>query len=205
MSNLILTCRHSPLCYRHSEHEDLQRSTLTSLTYHFSVARVKKIIAQDDDINNCSNNAAFVITVATEMFLQHLVEQSHNVVKSERKPRRNIQYRDVGKFRQSRTPLSLADRHVANAVARVENLEFLTDVVPKTQTYKQAKQKQAKEPAAKANGATNGQKTLDQHMGEGAEEQATNGAAHDPESMDVDEQGPSGATVPISKLENEAS
>lgn len=60
------------------------------------VARVKKIISQDDDINNCSNNAAFVITVATEMFLQHLVEQSHNVVKSERKPRRNIQYRDVG-------------------------------------------------------------------------------------------------------------
>ncbi|KAL1587368.1 hypothetical protein WHR41_03974 [Cladosporium halotolerans] len=157
-------------------------------TVSLPLARVKKIIAQDDDINNCSNNAAFVITVATEMFLQHLVEQSHNVVKSERKPRRNIQYRDV-----------------ANAVARVENLEFLTDVVPKTQTYKQAKQKQAKEPAAKANGATNGQKTLDQHMGEGAEEQATNGAAHDPESMDVDEQRPSGATVPISKLENEAS
>jgi len=64
----------------------------------FPVARVKKIISQDDDINSCSNNAAFVITVATEMFLQHLVEQSHNVVKSERKPRRNIQYRDVGVY-----------------------------------------------------------------------------------------------------------
>lgn len=64
----------------------------------FTVARVKKIISQDDDINSCSNNAAFVITVATEMFLQHLVEQSHNVVKSERKPRRNIQYRDVGQY-----------------------------------------------------------------------------------------------------------
>jgi len=60
------------------------------------VARVKKIIQQDDDVNQCSNNAAFVITVATEMFLQHLVEQSYNIVKSERKPRRNIQYRDVG-------------------------------------------------------------------------------------------------------------
>jgi hypothetical protein len=69
----------------------------------FSVARVKKIISQDDDINSCSNNAAFVITVATEMFLQHLVEQSHNVVKSERKPRRNIQYRDVGEYMPPRT------------------------------------------------------------------------------------------------------
>jgi hypothetical protein len=71
------------------------------------VARVKKIISQDDDINSCSNNAAFVITVATEMFLQHLVEQSHNVVKSERKPRRNIQYRDVGECLSSRPLLDV--------------------------------------------------------------------------------------------------
>ncbi|KAF2488127.1 histone-fold-containing protein, partial [Neohortaea acidophila] len=90
------------------------------------LARVKKIIASDPDVSNCSNNAAFMITVAAEMFIQHLVEQSYNVVKSERKPRRNIQYRDV-----------------ANAVARAENLEFLTDVVPKTMTWKQYKQKQA--------------------------------------------------------------
>ena len=60
----------------------------------------------------CSNNAAFVITLATvsqiskpfllsnnakEMFIQYLAEQGHNVVKSEKKPRRNIQYRDLGK------------------------------------------------------------------------------------------------------------
>jgi hypothetical protein len=90
---------------------------------------VKKIIAADDDISNCSNNAAFVITVAAEMFLQHLVEQSYNIVKSERKPRRNIQYRDV-----------------ANAVSRVENLEFLADVVPKTTTYRAHKQKQRQQP-----------------------------------------------------------
>ena len=49
-----------------------------------------------------------------------------------------------------------ANARTANAVARVENLEFLTDVVPKTQTYKQVKQKLAKEPAAKANGVANG-------------------------------------------------
>lgn len=61
-----------------------------------TVARVKKIIHADEDINNCSNNAAFAITIATEQFLQYLVEQTHNVVKSERKVRRNLQYRDVG-------------------------------------------------------------------------------------------------------------
>nr|OQO24137.1 hypothetical protein B0A51_07560 [Rachicladosporium sp. CCFEE 5018] len=116
-------------------------------TVSLPLARIKKIVSQDDDISQCSNNAAFVITAATEKFLQHLVEQSYNIVKSERKPRRNIQYRDV-----------------ANAVARVENLEFLSDVVPKTQTYKQYKAK--KDAAApKVAASANGQHTLDATMG----------------------------------------
>nr|POF15008.1 putative transcription factor c16c4.22 [Quercus suber] len=118
------------------------------------LARVKKIIHADSDISNCSTNAAFLITVAAEMFLQHLVEQSYNIVKSERtsKPRRNIQYRDV-----------------ANAVARVENLEFLTDVVPKTITYKQYKEKVAKKEIVES--ASQG--TLDKHM-EGVEPSGNN-------------------------------
>jgi hypothetical protein len=61
------------------------------------VARVKKIINADDEIGNCSNNAAFIITIATEMFVQHLVEKTHEVIKAEKKPRRNVQYNDVGK------------------------------------------------------------------------------------------------------------
>ena len=61
-----------------------------------SVARVKKIINADEDVGACSNNAAFVIALATEMFIQYFAEQTHTVVKTERKPRRNIQYRDVG-------------------------------------------------------------------------------------------------------------
>ena len=87
-----------------------------------------------------------------------------------------------------------AEPSLANAVARVENLEFLTDVVPKTQTFKQYKAKQAKEaPAAKetADPLPNGQKTLDNHVAaegeqEVAEPQATNGASHD--AMDLDEE-----------------
>jgi hypothetical protein len=101
-----------------------------------------------------------------------------------------------------------ANISTANAVARVENLEFLTDVVPKTQTYKQVKAKMAaRESAAKANGVANGQRTLDQHMGDAGHAQATNGASHDPESMDVDADAaePSGTTAPIGKLGNDVS
>lgn len=60
------------------------------------VARVKKIVHADDEIQNCSNNAAFVITIATEMFIQHLVEKTHEIIKAEKRPRRNVQYGDVG-------------------------------------------------------------------------------------------------------------
>ncbi|KGQ01748.1 hypothetical protein PAAG_11466 [Paracoccidioides lutzii Pb01] len=94
------------------------------------LTRIKKIIHLDEDIAQCSNNAAFVIAVATEMFIRYLAEQGYNVVKSERKPRRTIQYKDL-----------------ATAVSRIDNLEFLADVIPKTTTYKQFKEKRAKETA----------------------------------------------------------
>ncbi|KFA63075.1 hypothetical protein S40285_08432 [Stachybotrys chlorohalonatus IBT 40285] len=86
------------------------------------LSRVKKIIAQDPDVVVCSNNAAFVITLATELFIQHLADESHTQAKLERKPRRNIQYKDV-----------------ANAVSRHEYLEFLEDIVPHTVPYKKVK------------------------------------------------------------------
>lgn len=58
------------------------------------------------------------------MFIQHLATTTHNVVKAERKPRRNIQYRDV-----------------SSAIAKTDNLEFAVDVVPKTIVWKEAKRK----------------------------------------------------------------
>ncbi|KAF7626566.1 hypothetical protein AFLA_013956 [Aspergillus flavus NRRL3357] len=57
------------------------------------ISRIKKIIQLDEDIVQCSSNATFVIAMATEMFIQYLTEQGHNVVKSERKPRKLIQYK----------------------------------------------------------------------------------------------------------------
>ncbi|KAK1506696.1 histone-like transcription factor and archaeal histone [Colletotrichum tamarilloi] len=86
------------------------------------LARVKKIIGTDADIGICSNNAAFVITLATEMFIQYLAAEGHNMAKAERKPRRNVQYKDL-----------------STAVNHHDNLEFLEDVIPKTVPYKQIK------------------------------------------------------------------
>ncbi|KAF2473663.1 histone-fold-containing protein, partial [Lindgomyces ingoldianus] len=88
------------------------------------LARVQKIIAADPDRTHVSKNASFAIALATEMFIQHLATTTHNVVKAERKPRRNIQYRDV-----------------SSAVAKTDNLEFLVDVVPRTVTYKEYKKR----------------------------------------------------------------
>ncbi|TGO38921.1 hypothetical protein BHYA_0064g00170 [Botrytis hyacinthi] len=123
-----------------SHHSSVPPQEVTGTT-QLPLSRIKKIIGTDQDINMCSNNAAFVITLATacypslsdilhtkakytfqEMFIQYMAESGHNVVKSERKPRRNIQYRDL-----------------SSAVSHIDNLEFLSDIVPKTVPLKLVK------------------------------------------------------------------
>ncbi|CAG8954628.1 hypothetical protein HYFRA_00004548 [Hymenoscyphus fraxineus] len=104
---------------------------------HLPLSRIKKMIMADTDIHICAASAAFTIAIATEMFIQYMAEQGHNVVKSEKKPRRNIQYRDL-----------------ANAVSRLDNLEFLNDIVPKTIPYKEIKAKSTKETTTKAPSGT---------------------------------------------------
>ncbi|PWY79287.1 histone-like transcription factor [Aspergillus heteromorphus CBS 117.55] len=118
------------------------------------ISRIKKIIQLDDDIVQCSSNATFVIAMATELFIQYLTEQGHNVVKSERKPRKLIQYKDL-----------------ATAVSRIDNLEFLSDVIPKTTTYKQFKEKRAKEATRDA-APEKGQRTLNGSLPPTVEEKA---------------------------------
>lgn len=49
----------------------------------------------------------------------------------------------------------------ANAVTRIDNLEFLSDVVPKTMTYREFKQQKAARQARKQEMLQNGQTTLD--------------------------------------------
>ncbi|KAF3915115.1 hypothetical protein ABW20_dc0101110 [Dactylellina cionopaga] len=86
-----------------------------------TVARVRKIIKLDDDIDACTPAAAFLITLAAEEFIWYLADAAHKMTKVEKKPRKNIQYKDL-----------------ANAVARIDNLEFLSDVIPKTVPFSKA-------------------------------------------------------------------
>ena len=102
-------------------------------TTQLPLSRVKKLIALDPDLNACSNPAAFLITRATELFIQQLTQNAHAVVRSERKPRKGIQYKDL-----------------AAAVARNDNFEFLSDVVPPMIPYKEAKAKKGKKAAGGA-------------------------------------------------------
>ncbi|KAF4956640.1 hypothetical protein FSARC_11518 [Fusarium sarcochroum] len=120
------------------------------------LSRVKKIIAQDPEIALCSNNAAFVITLAAEMFVQHLAEESHTQAKLDRKPRRNIQYKDV-----------------ASAISHHDHLEFLEDVVPKTVPYKNIKAA-AKATQARLRGE-NADQPIDVAMANGTKKPLVNG------------------------------
>lgn len=77
------------------------------------------------------------------MFIQHLTTQAQNEAKTERVPRKTIQYKDV-----------------ANAVSHHDNLEFLEDIVPKTQSYKAVNEK-----AASTRAAINGDRNSDAKKG----------------------------------------
>lgn len=54
---------------------------------------------------------------------------------------------------------TLTSSFLATAVSRIDNLEFLADVIPKTTTYKQFKEKRAKE-SSKDPTMEKGQRTL---------------------------------------------
>jgi DNA polymerase epsilon subunit 4 len=157
------------------------------------VARVQKIIQADPERITTSKNAAFAIALATEMFIQHLATTTYNVVKAERKPRRNIQYRDV-----------------SSAVAKTDNLEFLVDVAPKTSTWGTVKKKieekekedaRRKDKEGKKGASANGQTTQSTAV-ETVEEEAAdkietpeNGAATSSQSPDKPEETPDAMEV----------
>lgn len=73
-------------------------------------------------------------------------------------------------------------------MARIDNLEFLSDVVPKTKTYRQYKEDKVQEDAAKANAtAVNGDRPTSSHNIQDMMQQPqqtngtlTNGHSHSP-------------------------
>lgn len=97
-------------------------------------------------------------------------------MRAERKPRKNIQYKDL-----------------AAAVARMDNLEFLSDVVPRTVPFREVKAKRAREN--RGEGAKDkGQMKLAMGGGNGFEAvvadggEAANGAGEEDEDADPERQ-----------------
>ena len=82
------------------------------------LARVKKIIKSDPDVNMVGGDSCLMIAKSTEFFLAHLVELSY--IHAQKEKRKTLQYKDV-----------------ANAVNANDNLFFLTDVIPPQKTGKQ--------------------------------------------------------------------
>jgi DNA-directed RNA polymerase I subunit RPA43 len=79
--------------------------------------------------------------------------------------------------------------HIASAVSHTDNLEFLSDVIPKTTTYKQFKEKKAKESTE----MEKGQRTLN---GTGAAPAKANGSTPEKNNAKVNESTASSPTVP---------
>ncbi|WWC91910.1 uncharacterized protein L201_006862 [Kwoniella dendrophila CBS 6074] len=77
----------------------------------FPISRMKKIIKADKDLDNLSNEAVFMISVATEYFIKHFMEEGYTKARLEK--RKTVNYKDI-----------------AAVVARSEEFDFLKDVIP---------------------------------------------------------------------------
>lgn len=130
------------------------------------------------------------------MFIRYLAEKSFDVAKSDsKKPRRTIAYNDVGKSLATSHYLALAlISNVAEAVARIDNLEFLQDLIPKTTSYGEFKAKKAAKTRIPSTTLQTGQTTLDGKRAQPQEVLQSTPAL--PEAMEVDnndQAGPSNA------------
>ncbi|CAG8590385.1 7991_t:CDS:2 [Gigaspora margarita] len=94
-------------------------TSLITGTTVLPIARVKRIIKEDDEITMCAADATFVIAVAAELFVGHFVKQG--LEKANVEKRKNVLYRDL-----------------ANAVKDQRRLEFLQNVVPQTCKFEKA-------------------------------------------------------------------
>lgn len=119
-----------------------------------------------------------VLTVQ-ELFIQYLSSEAENMVKLDRKPRRNVQYRDL-----------------ANAVNRVDRLEFLEDTVPVTVPFGKIKRDAAAAQAKLRSGGTVGGDATTSGGGSKGRKAAGEGAA----SSKSKSRSSAGAPTAISSL-----
>ncbi|KAI9502975.1 hypothetical protein GGI25_005803 [Coemansia spiralis] len=80
-------------------------------------ARVRRIIKEDKDIFACGADSLFVISKATEYFVESLVREGYEFSRLDK--RKTVQYKDMAK-----------------AVQSIEQYDFLGDIIPMPITLK---------------------------------------------------------------------
>lgn len=99
--------------------------------------------------------------IQQEMFVQYLAEQGVKALVAEKKPRKTMQYKDVG---MSSFPLRfygyMLTEFVASAVARIDNLEFLSDVIPQRLAVKEPRETKPAKSRVKGGAVDKRQTTL---------------------------------------------
>ena len=143
------------------------------------MARVKKTIAQDEDVGLVSAQSNFLITKATvmhalrltvradlhlqEMFIRYLADSAFTSGKAATKNKKSLLYRDICPPSPIQKPSFLSLTSIAQLVVRTDNLEFLGDLVPPTTTWRDHKAKKARQgkPLSKPETLPTGQTTID--------------------------------------------
>ncbi|KAJ1894426.1 hypothetical protein LPJ66_005199 [Kickxella alabastrina] len=92
-------------------------SAATPGTSSLPAARVRRIIKEDKDIFACGSDSLFLISRATEYFIDSLVRESYEFSRLDK--RKTVQYKDMAK-----------------AVQSIEQYDFLTDIIPPTVSLK---------------------------------------------------------------------
>ena len=77
------------------ENEGSNPSASAGSSANFPLARIKKIMKADKDVNLVSADAVNLISLATEMFLDSFVKKASDISQNEK--RRTILYKDFGK------------------------------------------------------------------------------------------------------------
>lgn len=96
--------------------ESKTSSTGSNRLLQLPVARVKTIMKSSPDLGNVSQEAYFLITRATECFVQHMAKQA---------------------YKSSGDSDTVQYKHLANIVESNDNLEFLEEIIPQKITVKE--------------------------------------------------------------------
>ncbi|CAG8589048.1 1719_t:CDS:2 [Paraglomus occultum] len=76
-------------------------------TVAFPIARVKRIIKQDEDVKACAADATLLIAAAAELFVEFVVKQSLQEARNDK--RKTVSFRDISSAIESTDELQFLD------------------------------------------------------------------------------------------------